>query len=279
MTAFAYHLSFEFRTALRHRQLLFLNYGFPLVCYALFGLIMTGINPTFREQLIPAMSLFALLAGTLLALPAPLVEAREAGIFRSFKINGVPSVTLLIMPTLTAMFHMVIVTAIITVTAPVFFNAPLPVNWPGFILVGLATIFAYAGAGALIGVISANSQASMLWSQLIYLPSILLSGMMVPTELLPDALGKVGLLLPGTYAMHAFNGLAWRSRGAAGFYPLGAVAILLAGGLAAFGLAIYLFSWDRQNATRRGHPPPNGVALLALLPYAAGVVVAVAGAA
>lgn len=274
MTAFAYHLSFEFRTALRNRQLLFLNYGFPLVCYALFGLIMTGINPTFREQLISAMSLFALLAGTLLALPAPLVEAREAGIFRSFKINGVPSVTILVIPTLTAMFHMVIVTAIITVTAPVFFNAPPPVNWPAFVLTGLATIFAYAGAGALIGVISANSQASMLWSQLIYLPSILLSGMMVPTDLLPGALNKVGLLLPGTYAMHAFNGLAWGR--AAGFYPPGAVGILLAGGLAAFGLAIYLFSWDRQNATRRGHPL---LALLALLPYAAGVAVAVTGAA
>jgi ABC-2 type transport system permease protein len=272
MTAFAYHLSFEFRTALRNRQLLFLNYGFPLVCYALFGLIMTGINPTFREQLIPAMILFAILAGTLLALPSPLVEAREAGIFRSFKINGVPSVSILTIPTLTAIFHMVIVTAIITATAPVFFNAPAPVNWPGFLLVGLATIFAYAGAGALIGVISSNSQAAMLWAQLIYLPSILLSGMMVPTDLLPGALGKVGLLLPGTYAMHAFNGLAWNR--AAGFDPVWSVIILLAGGATAFGLAIYLFSWDRQNATRRGHPL---LALLALLPYVAGVVAAVVG--
>jgi ABC-2 type transport system permease protein len=272
MTAFAYHLSFEFRTGLRNRQLLFLNYGFPLVCYALFGMIMTGINPLFREQLIPAMSLFALLAGTLLALPAPLVEAREVGIFRSYKVNGVPSISILTIPTLTAIFHMVIVTATITVTAPMFFDAPLPVNWPGFVLVGLATIFAYAGLGALIGVISTSSQASMLWSQLVYLPSILLSGMMVPASLLPDALGKVGLLLPGTYAIHAFQGLAWNR--AADFDPLWAVGILLAGGVMAFGLAIYLFSWDRQNSTRRGHPL---LALLALLPYVAGIVLSIAG--
>ncbi|MBU1878328.1 MAG: ABC transporter permease, partial [Chloroflexi bacterium] len=235
-------------------------------------LIMTSVNPEFHKQLIPAMILFSILSGTLLGLPALLVEAREAGIFRSYKINGVPAISLLVIPALTTIFHMVIVTAVITATAPVFFDATLPVNWPGFLLVGLGTIVAYAGLGALVGVISTNSQTAMLWSQIIYLPSILLSGMMVPTDLLPDALGKVGLLLPGTYAMHAFQGLAWGRP--VGFDPIWSVVILLAGGLAAFGLAIYLFSWDRQNATRRGHPL---LALLALLPYAAGVVAAVIG--
>lgn len=270
MTAFAYHLAFEFRAGLRIRQLLFLNYLFPLVCYALFGLIMTGVNPEFHKQLIPAMILFSILSGTLLGLPALLVEAREAGIFRSYKINGVPAVSLLVIPALTTIFHMAIVATVITATAPVLFDAPLPTNWPGFLLVCLATIAAYAGVGALVGVISANSQTVMLWSQTIYLPSILLSGMMVPASLLPDALEKAGLLLPGTYALHALHALAWNQ--APEFDPLWAVIILLAGGLLTFALAIYLFSWDRQNAMRRGHP---ALALLALLPYAAGVIISI----
>ena len=46
-------------------------------------------------------------------------------------------------------------------------------------------------------------------------------------------------------------------------------AIWLAGGTLSFGLANYLFCWDSQNKTRRGHP---ALALLALLPYAVGVV-------
>jgi hypothetical protein len=66
--------------------------------------------------------------------------------------------------------------------------------------------------------------------------------------------------------------LAWSRT--ADFDPLWAVGILLAGGVMAFGLAIYLFSWDRQNSTRRGHPL---LALLALLPYVAGVVLSIAG--
>ena len=36
----------------------------------------------------------------------------------------------------------------------------------------------------------------------------------------------------------------------------------------AFGLAVYLFSWDSRNTSRRGHPL---LALLVLLPYATGL--------
>ncbi|GAF92256.1 unnamed protein product, partial [marine sediment metagenome] len=42
------------------------------------------------------------------------------------------------------------------------------------------------------------------------------------------------------------------------------VIALLASGVLAFGLAVYLFSWDRRNSTRRGHPL---LALLVLLPF------------
>jgi hypothetical protein len=43
---------------------------------------------------------------------------------------------------------------------------------------------------------------------------------------------------------------------------------LLMSGFMAFGLAVYLFSWDRRNSTRRGHPL---LALLCLLPFVIGM--------
>jgi len=43
---------------------------------------------------------------------------------------------------------------------------------------------------------------------------------------------------------------------------------LLACGLLAFGLAVYLFSWDSRNTARRGHPL---LALLVLLPFLVGI--------
>jgi hypothetical protein len=44
--------------------------------------------------------------------------------------------------------------------------------------------------------------------------------------------------------------------------------MLFVSGVLAFGLAVYLFSWDSRNTTRRGHPL---LALLALLPYVIGI--------
>jgi ABC-2 type transport system permease protein len=269
MNAFINHFSFEFRTGIRNQTLLLMNYLFPLGFYAMMGLVMPEINPDFLATMIPAMVVFAVLAATLLGLPDPLVTAREAGIFRSYKVNGVPAVSILVIPALTTIFHMVIVTAVISVTASLFFDAPAPVNWPGFMLTFLALAFVCAGLGVLIGVISPDSRMTVLWSQLIFLPSMLLGGMMLPYSQLPEAVGRVARLLPATLAMNAFRGLAMD--GAADFSTLGSLLILLAGGVLAFGLAIYLFNWDRRNATQRGHPL---LAVLVLVPFGIGIFLA-----
>ena len=266
MNAFANHFSFEFRTGIRDKSLLLMNYLFPIGLYAVLGLLMTELNPPFVETMIPAMIIIAILSGTMLGLPNPLVAAREAGIFRSYKINGVPAISILTIPALTTVLHMVVVAVIITATAPLFFSAPTPINWASFILVFLLTAFAHAGLGMLISVISSSTRAVVLWSQLVFLPSMLIGGLMVPYSMLPDALGRVALLLPASHAMNAFQGLAQNQSVA--FDPLWSVLILLAGGILSFGLANYLFCWDRLNKTRRGHP---ALALLALLPYVLGV--------
>lgn len=268
MTAFSNHFSFEFRSGVRNRTLLLMNYLFPLGFYLMMGFVMPEINPTFRAIIIPSMVVFAILAATLLGLPDPLVNARESGIFRSYKINGVPSTSILFVPALTTMLHLLIVSVIIVVSAPLLFNAPTPLNWPNFIMVFLALSFASSGLGVLIGVVSASSRTTVLYSQLIFIPSMLLGGLMLPYSLLPDAAGKISQLLPSTQAMNAFNGLAMG--GTADFSATGSVVFLALSGVLAFGLATYLFSWDSRNTVRRGHP---ALALLAFLPFVIGLVI------
>ena len=266
MSAFINHFSFEFRTGIRNKQLLLMNYLFPLGFYLMMGFIMPAINPLFLDTLIPAMIVFAILAATLLALPDQLVTAREDGIFRSYKINGVPASSIMIIPALTTILHLVIVAAIITATAPILFDAPSPVNWLNYALTFIAMAVACAGISLLIGVVSPSTRMTVLWSQLIFVPSMLLGGLMLPYNMLPDVAGKIAQLLPATQAMNAFKGLAMGVK--ADFKPLGSVIVLVLSGVLAFGLAIYLFNWDRHNTTQRGHPL---MALLALLPYAVGI--------
>ncbi len=158
-----------------------------------------------------------------------------------------PKLNILAITALSTSLHLIIVTIVVCVTAPLLFDAPTPVNWGNFAIVFLATLIACAGLGVLIGVISPNSRATILLSQLIFLPSMLIGGMMVPYSLLPRVAQMVAQLLPTSHAMNAFKGLAMGQT--ADFSPWGSVIVLLAGGVVAFGLAYILFRWDNQHTT------------------------------
>lgn len=266
MTAFLNHFSFEFKTGLRNSTLFLMNYLFPLGFYAMMGLVMTQINPTFTPTLIPAMVLFAIMASTLLGLPGPLVESREAGIYRSFKINGVPAVSILAIPALTTIFHALIVSAMIAVTATPLFDGPAPQNWTAFTLLTALSAVTMGAIGALIGVVAQNSRATVLWSQLIFLPSMLLGGLMMPLDILPESVQAFSRLLPTTYAMQAMVG--WGYGEPTLIDPGLAAGVLGSATVLAFGLAIYLFNWDSRNNARRGHPL---MAFVVLIPFIVGM--------
>jgi ABC-2 type transport system permease protein len=249
MKGFATHFAYEFRSGLRDRSLLLMNYLFPLSFYFIVTLLMKQLNPGFGPNVIPAMVIFTSLTGLILGLPNPLVSARDAGIFRSYRINGVPPLSALLVPALTTAVHTAICAAIVTATAPLLFHAPLPSNWGGFALFILLNIFVTAGLGVLIGVISSNTRMTILWSQAIFLPSIMLGGIMVPQEAVSGALAKVGGLMPSTYSMAFYEALA-TGKSANGSAVV-AFFVLAFTGVAAFILAANLFSWDNQNQSRR----------------------------
>ena len=268
MTAFLTHFAFEFKTGIRNSTLLFMNYLFPLGVYAILGLVMTQVNPAFTDTLLPAMVIFVIMGGTILGLPNPLVEAREAGIYRSYKINGVPAASVVIIPVLTTAFHALIVATIVALTAKPLFASATPEHWFPMVWITVLVTFTCSAIGALIGVAAADNRAITLLSQIIFLPSMLIGGLMMPLSVLPESMRRFAGLLPTAHAMQAFEGLAYGRTTT--FEPTTSILILLTSGLLAFSLAIYLFNWDSRNQTRRGHPL---MALIAFVPYLVGFVI------
>lgn len=266
MHAFTTHFNFEFKTGIRNKNLLLMNYLFPLGFYLMMGFIMPEINPFFRETMIPAMITFAILAATLLGLPDPLVNARENGIFRSYKINGVPAFSILFIPGLTTGLHLAIVSLLIMFSAPLLFEAQLPGHGLNFFITMVALSLACSGLGILIGVVSPSTRMTVLFSQIIFVPSMILGGLMLPYSMLPEAAQVTAQLLPATHAMNAFNGLTLGAT--ADFNPWASIVMLATSGLLAFLLALYLFSWDSKNSNRRAH---SALAFLALVPYFIGI--------
>jgi ABC-2 type transport system permease protein len=264
MIAFVNHFMFEFKSGARNPSLLLMNYLFPLGFFLMMALIMTQINPIFKETMIPAMAIFAALSSAVLGLPGTLVAARDSGIFRSYKINSVPAFSIVTIPVVTTVFQVLVVTAIITIAAPLF-KGTLPAHWISFPLVSVVMAFSFSAMGALIGVVSTDSRYTVLYSQLVFLPSTLLGGLMMPMDILPASMRRISALLPATHAMQAFEGLGFGRQTV--LDPWASLLILSASGLLAFALAIYLFSWDSRNTSRRGHP---ALAVLALAPCLAG---------
>jgi ABC-2 type transport system permease protein len=272
MNAFIHHFTYDFKTGIRDRSRLLMFYLFPLVFFFLVGGLMTSINPGFRHTMIPAMVLFAVMCATLLSLPNVLVTARESGVFRSYRINGVPAASILSIPVLGTAVHMIIVAVIVSAAGARVFNGAAPVSIAGFLAAALLSYAAYAGIGALIGVAAGSSTASVLIAQILFVPSIILGGLMVPMSILPDALKRVALLLPATHCMAVFTGLGGigaatgTSGGSGAAIPWMSLGVLGASVVLTFGLAALLFQWD----TRASQPGRKAfLAILAAAPYVA----------
>jgi len=264
MTAFMYHFALSFRTGLRDKQLLFVNDLFPLAFYLMMGFVMTEINPAFRTSLVPAMVVLTVMFATLMGIPDPLVKAREDGILRSYRINGVPVTSVLAIPFLSTTIHTIIITGVILLTAGPLFDAPMPVDMFTFFSTFLAMSFASAGFGTLIGVLAPSTTMTILLAQAVFLPSMLLGGLMVPHSMFTGAIEAAAWFLPASHAMNAFNGLSMGYETT--LSPMASLGMLMASGLIAFLLSYVFYNWDRRNIRRRGHPV---LALLPLLPLAA----------
>ncbi|HTZ50964.1 MAG TPA: ABC transporter permease [Spirochaetia bacterium] len=268
MNAFLHHFAYDFKTGVRDRSRLLMFYLFPLVFFFLLGGLMSAINPTFLAGMVPAMSLFAFMCAALLNLPSVLVTAREAGVFRSYRINGVPAASIVSIPVLGTLVHMAIVSAIIAVAGARVYGAASPTALPGFLSGALLSYAAYAGLGVLIGVVASNGTAAILIAQVIYIPSIILGGLMVPVSMLPGALQKIALLLPATHAMRVMTALGGvGSAAAAPPVPWGSAAVLGAGTVLSLGLAALLFQWDSRASQPGGRK--MALAILAAAPYVA----------
>jgi len=105
MRGFTHHLVYDFKTGVRDKTLMLMNYLFPIGFFLLVGLFMTKINPLFNEIMIPGMILFIIMSTTLLILPGTMVAQRNAGIYRGFRVNGVPAGSLIVIPLLGCLLH------------------------------------------------------------------------------------------------------------------------------------------------------------------------------
>lgn len=199
MGAFLYGIFLQWKLDIRSKTLLITCYIVPLLFFAIMGGIFTSVMPEARYTLIQSMTVFGVTMGALIGLPPSLVEIYSSDIKKVYKANGVPLYLGLVLTNISAYIHLFIMSIILYIAAPLAFNAEIPEN-PMLYFASLAIFIAVSlSIASIIGLAVKDQAKTSMVSIIIFLPSIMLSGIMFPIELLPKAFEIVGKIFPASW--------------------------------------------------------------------------------
>ena len=196
MKAFLYGVSLQWKMDIRSKTLLITCYIVPLLFFAVMGGIFTSVMPDSKDTLIQSMTVFGVTMGALIGLPPSLVEIYGSNIKKVYKANGVPLCLGLVLTNISTFIHLLIMGTILYITAPLAFDAKIPSN-SGIYFISLITFTAVSlSVASILGLDVVDQAKISMFSMIIFLPSIMLSGIMFPAELLPEAFRVTGKLFP-----------------------------------------------------------------------------------
>ena len=199
MTGFLYSLTLQWKLDIRSKSLLVTYYIVPLIFFLLMGGIFTSVMPEMGSTLIQSMIVMSISMGSFLGLPPSLIETYGSDIKKIYKANGVPIHLGLVTMVLSAFLHLMMTCMVILLLAPILFKANLPSQFPLFFLTLAIYIFVSLSIGSILGLTVKNQAKLTMIAQLVFLPSIMLSGIMFPITLLPDLLQAIGRLFPASW--------------------------------------------------------------------------------
>lgn len=196
---FLTNLKIYFFITFRNMFLFIAQYLVPLFFYLIFSAVLIRISPDNANSLIMSMTCFAVVMSCYIGLPGSVVTYSTGDICRAYIAGGIKLWRVFASIAVSGILHAFAVSTIILVTAPVIFKAEYPDNILEYLLVLLFVIFTATLIGLFVGMCSKSESIATIISQLMFLPSIFLSGIMMPVSLLPELLQKLSKLLPATH--------------------------------------------------------------------------------
>lgn len=213
MTGFIYSVALQWKLDMRSKSLLITCYIVPLIFFLLMGGVFTSIMPEMKGTLIQSMVVMSVSMGAFIGLPPSLIETYGSDIKKVYKANGVPVYLGLLTMFLSAFVHLMITCVITLLLAFLLFEATLPAQPPVFFLALAIYIIVSLSIGSLLGLIIKNQAKLTMIAQLVFLPSIMLSGIMFPVDMLPDFLKTIGQIFPAFwgYRLMLDNGFSFQN--------------------------------------------------------------------
>ncbi|MCM1102636.1 MAG: ABC transporter permease [Clostridium sp.] len=197
--AFFYGAALQWKLDIRSKTLLTACYFVPLLFFAIMGGIFTSVMPDAKATLTQSMTVFGVTMGALIGLPPSLVEIYGGDIKKVYRANGVPLWQGLILTNLSSFLHLFLMSMILYAASPLLFHAEIPAE-PGSYFGCLAILIAVSlSIASVIGLAVKDQAKTPMVSILVFLPSVMLSGIMFPGSLLPEPLRLAGKAMPAAW--------------------------------------------------------------------------------
>lgn len=207
MSELIYSIWLQCKLDVRNKNVLISYYILPLIFFLVMGSVFSKIDPLSKEKLVQSMSILAISMAAFLGTPVTLVEFFSSDTKKTYKVGNIHLWLILLTTFISALIHMMIVSIIIYIAAPIIFDSTTPSN-PGMYFALLILVISVCTIiGMSIGLIAKNNTTMTLYSQMAFLPSMLIGGIMFPAEMLPDILGKIGKIVPATHAIKILTSL------------------------------------------------------------------------
>ncbi len=250
----------ELLLALREPGAMFMSVILPLAVFLALGFSVGNIEIPVEGDA-GSVELFhvrdVLLAGNIawvtaifgiVALPQTLVEFRQYGIFRRYRVTPMPAYLLIVAPLAVGAVVILVSLALMLVVGWQVFDIRFGGNAAQVALAILVSYLAFAAVGAAITARIRSTRTALGLGLVLFAPMFVLSGAFGPRESFPDALQLVGDWLPLTHAYDLLTflwlGATWETETTIGV-PIW-VSFVYLGALAAVCVAasVRLFRWD-----------------------------------
>ncbi|HEY4086645.1 MAG TPA: ABC transporter permease [Bryobacteraceae bacterium] len=267
MQALLQQIAIGIRLNLRNRMALAYSFLFPAIFLLAFRLL-------YRSERVPLLLhtgeflTIAILGGACFGLPLGIVEDRERGVWRRYRM--LPGSRFAVPGGILITRYLLLLTAgILQLALAVAAGMPAPRHPLDLWIAFTAASAAFLAIGVVLATLASNVPAAQALGQCVFLPMLVIGGVAVPLYSLPDWALRLSSFLPGRYAVEAMQA-AMIPGPSTRFDFIALAAVALAGALAAFlafrwdnaqpispGIAFALIGWLAIGLTWKPQAPPR----------------------
>jgi ABC-2 type transport system permease protein len=194
---------------------------------------------------VPGIAGMSIVSTTFVALAMNVVALREQGILKRLRGTPLPSGAYLSAVALHAITNTVVQVTLVTVAGRLFFGVGWPKDVPELVVFAAVGVVCFASLGVALAHAIPNFDAAPAYTNAVFLPLIVLSGVFYDAEDAPTFLHDIAVALPLTHLIDGLSGAM--VTGASLADNLSHLAVIAVWASVGVVLAIRGFSWEAKR--------------------------------